>query len=504
MPMNQYLLGLDVGTTSIKAALFQTDGRLVAVQNENYTLLTPRPDYVELPPQTYWETLCKLVRRLLGAAKAEANEVLSLAISSQGETLVCLDAQGQPTRDAIVWMDNRSEREAAQLRVRFDKRTVYEKTGQSEIAATWTATKIAWLRNHQPEIFEKTRYFLLLESYLLYRLTGRYVCEPNLLCSSLLYDIQNHCWWSELLEELGIGEVRLPEVLPCGKAVGTLQREAADQLGLSDQTLVCMGAMDQTCGVLGAAGISPGSVTEATGSCIAVCANLEEFLPYEEGRPVTCQNHVLPGRYMVLLSTQTAGMVLKWFAKNFYPAEAKEFSNPFQRIDQEAEQIAPGCDGLLMLPHLSGAGNPEYNPAARGVFYGITMAHGRPHFARAILEAVSFMLRRNLEQLESLGISFQTLSSMGGGAQSPLWCSIKADVTGKTIQAVGNPEAACWGAALLAGHGCGVFPDLEQAARQSLSTGRSYTPNPQNAAVYQDAYQMYLRLYDALYPLFSK
>lgn len=502
--MKQYLLGIDAGTTSFKAAVFQKDGSLVAVKSQNYTLLTPSPQFVELRVETYWETLCTLLHSLFEKAGISGEEIASLAISSQGETLVCLDKDGEPTYNAIVWMDNRSEEEADELRARFGKREVYEKTGQSDVVATWTATKILWLQKNEPDVFQKTAQFLLLEDYLIYRLTGKFACEKNLLCSSLLYDIQKEEWWEEMLSAIGIDEQRLPQVYQSGQKIASVQGKAAKETGLSVETLVCAGALDQTCGIIGAGNVRAGIITETTGSCLAVSANLDKFVPYDEEHPITCQNHAMEGRYVVLLSTQTAGMVLKWFANNFYKAEKESVKNVFAFIDEEAEQAPAGCEGLLMLPHLTGAANPEFDPNARGVFYGITMGHERGHFARAILEAVSYMLRRQLEQIEGIGIPFDTVYSMGGGASSPLWSQIKADVTQKEIRIIENPETACLGAAILAGVGCGVFQSIEEAASELGAHKVSYAPDSGLQEVYDSMYQRYIALYEALKPVFKQ
>lgn len=499
-----YLLGIDAGTTSLKAAIFREDGTLAASDVEDYVLLTPEANQVEFPAEGYWEHLCRLTKRLLREAGTAPEEILSLAISSQGETLICLDEEGKPLRPAIVWLDNRSGQEAAEMEARFGLEDIYQRTGQPECVSTWTATKIAWLRRNEPQVYEKTAKFLLLEDYLLYRLTGKYVCEENLLASSLLYDINRRCWWKEMLEYLGIGEERLPQVLPCGTLVGRVTKQAAEETGLSEKILAATGAMDQTCGIVGTGRIAPGEVTETTGSCLAVCANVEQFIPYSRERRITCQNHAVPGRYVVLLWSQTAGMVLKWYVKEFYQEDKAEGSEGFAMADKEAAMVNPGCDGLVMLPHLSGASNPEYNSKAKGVFYGVTLKTGRPHFSRAILESVAFMLRRNLEQIEELGQPVHVIYSMGGGSKSPIWNQIKADVTGKMVETLNTRDSACLGAAVLGAVAAGLYPDVDSAAAGLVRPGERFAPCPQNRAVYDQNYKNYLDLYDALEPLFAR
>lgn len=502
--MAHYLLGIDAGTTSFKMALFTEEGTAVHIVKEEYVLLTPKNGWVEYDAENYWTLFCRLLNRLIMESKVHPEEILSLSISSQGETLICLDEDGQPLMNAIVWLDNRSEKEADEIRSRFGKRAVYEKSGQGDVTATWPATKILWLRKNRPDVFMKTQKYLLLEDYLIFRLTGSCVCEENLWASSLLYDINQDCWWEEMLGFLGITKNRLPIRKACGQPVGPVAKQAADETGLASGTLVVTGALDQTCGAVGSGKIFPGEVTETTGSCLAVSANLEHFVPYREGFPLTCQNHAVRGRYTILLWSQTAGMVLKWYAGCFLKKEMQDGENIYGLIDREAERTAAGSEGLLMLPHLSGASNPEYNSRARGVFYGMTLGHERKHFSRAILESVAYMLRRNVEQIEGLGQKVSGIYSMGGGSGSDIWCQIKADVIGKKVETIPEKECACLGAAILAGVGAGVFSDIDSAVRKLSGEGRLFMPKQENRAVYDSAFAAYIDLYNSLVPMFHK
>lgn len=493
-------LGIDAGTTSIKGALFTPQGEMLSVGHVDYTLNTPAPGQVELSPDTYWDALCSLTRTLPEKAGQSPRDVLALAISSQGETLICLDKNGQPVMDAIVWLDNRSTVEAQEAQDQIGTKKVYERTGQGEIAATWTATKIRWLKKNHPEIFAKVDCFMLLEDYLLYRLTGERVAEKNLLCSSMLYDIHKEIWWDESLAYAGITENQLPAVLNCGERVGTLTAQAAQDTGLDIKTLAVTGALDQTCGILGAGLVKTGMVTEMTGSCLAVSALLDQFPPYVEGQRLTCQNSVIPGRYIALLFSQTAGMALKWMANTLYP-DAPAGAARFDYVTAEAKKVAAGSDGLLMLPHLAGAANPEFNPHACGVFFGITLAHTRGHFARALLESVAYMLRRNLDMVDELGLDYSGVYSLGGGSVSPLWGQIKADVIGKTMLPLkADIEYACRGAAGLAAVGYGFYKNVDAAA-DALRVQPTRQHEPLANFVYEDGYRRYKQLYSLLLPM---
>ncbi|MCR4621146.1 MAG: hypothetical protein K5663_03605 [Clostridiales bacterium] len=501
--MSCYLMGIDAGTTSFKGALFDEKRRLIASHRLDYTLLTPAPDQVEYPAEEYWKRFAEVSRALLEKANAAPEEIEALAISSQAETLIVLDENDRPMGNAIVWLDNRAVKEADELKAVFGCRAVYERSGQADMVATWPASKILWLRRNRPELFKKAGKYMLLEDWLIFRLTGRFAGEPNLWASSAILDIHTAEWWPEMLSETGVTREQLPELLPCGTRVGTVRAEAAEQTGLARSTVVVAGALDQTCNTIGAGVTLPGSVCETTGSCLAVSATLPYFVPWHENRPVTCQNHAVPGRYTVLLWSQSAGMVLKWFAKEFYPEFSTDLDAAFARMNLDAASVPAGCDGLTMLPHLNGASNPEFDPRAKGVFCGVTLRHSRAHFTRAIMEAVAFMLRRNTDQLCSLGTRFDTLYSMGGGARSPQWMSIKASVTGCRMIPLIASESGCLGAALLAGVGVGRFPDIDTAAHGLAVQGDAIMPDPSLKPCYDEAYGRYLALYEALKPYFA-
>lgn len=499
--MKCYLLGLDAGTTAFKAALFDDQKNQIAVARHDYTLSTPATDIVEFPADAYWDILCKLIRELLEKAQIDEMDIRGLALSSQGETLICLDESNRPLGSAIVWLDNRATVQAEALRSQFGREQVYTITGQADMLATWPAAKILWLRENRPDIFRLTKKYLLLEDYLLFRLTGKWVGEANLWASSAMLNIHTSQWWPDMLQALDISPNQLPQILPCGTAIGALTSEAMQATGLSENTLISTGALDQTCNAIGCGLSTPGMICETTGSCLAVSAVLDAFVPYQPNVQITCQNHALPGRYTVLLWSQSAGMTLKWFAKNFYP-ECAELEQAFTQINRDAASIDMGCNGLTMLPHLTGAANPEYDSYARGVFCGATLEHGRAHFARAIMEAVACMLRRNLDQLESIGIHFDRIFSMGGGANSPIWLKIKADITHKRIRPLRADESACLGAAILAGVGAGVYESIDWTP-DTLYKNTEIQPEEREFIAGDNLYCRYMDLYDSLKNYFS-
>ncbi len=488
-------LALDIGTTAVKAALFDADGRTLAEHGAPYDLLTPGPDQVELDPETYWRGAVRAARAVLRDAGAPPERVGCVGVTSQGETLIAVDAAGRPLRNAIVWLDNRSGEEARAIEDAFGVERVHRRTGQQEIVPSWTATKILWLRRREPETFEKAARFLLAEDYVLFRLTGEFVTDRGLNPSTLYYDLIEGEWWGEMLDFLGIGPERLPRLAGPGGLAGELAESAARDLGLAPGTPVATAPIDQVTAAAGAGNVAPGIVTETTGTALAICATVDRPL-LDPQRRMGLYAHARPGHYALLPWAPAAGMVLRWFRDEMGGGRDEA------ALIAEAEAVPPGAEGLVLLPHLCGAGCPEMNPKARGVFWGVGAHHKRAHFTRAILESVAFMLRENLECLRALGAPVRELRSLGGGARSEAWLRIKADVCNMPVHVMQCRESAALGAAMLAMTATGAFASLDEAQARMARVARVIEPTAE-ADAYDAPYQRGLELYKNVQHLFT-
>lgn len=502
----EYILSVDLGTTAIKVAVVNSEGRLLSTSTQEYTLLTPTTLAVELEVETYWRAFKAGVAHVLEASSVDPSKIRALGISAQGETLILTDQSGQPLRNAIVWMDNRAQEEAEILSGEFSKREIYQTSGQVSIVPTWPAAKMLWLRRNEPEVFSRIEKILLVEDYFIYRMTGKYAAEGSLLCSTVYWDIIHKTWWKDMLQYLKIDEGQLPEIRESGEPIGPMLPDIAKELGLSPEIVVCTGALDQAAGAIGVGNIKPGIFSENTGAALAICATVDRPFMDPSGR-IPCHYHAIPDTYMAHTFT-TGGMVLKWFRDAFCEPEIAvgrlSGLDPYELLGQAASRVAPGADGLVMLPHLGGAMAPEDNPKAKGVFYGMTLRHGKGHFARAIMEAIASIVRRNIDVIDDMHIEVKEIRCLGGGSKSAIWNQIKADLTGRPVVTMKSEEAACLGAAIVAGVGIGMFSSLESACDKMVAVKDRYAPNPEVRETYEKSYKKYVELYDALVGLFAK
>ena len=460
----KYLLGIDIGTTSLKAVVFSEDATPLKTVKKDYTLIS-KGDFVEFPADTYWKMLLETLEEMTAEY-----DIYAMSIDTQCETMIVTDENGTPLDNAIVWLDNRATAQAEKIKAKFGEQKVYEVTGQPEITATWPASKLLWIKEKKPELFKEIKKVFLLEDYLLYKLTGQFITEETLQSSTIYFDVKKRVWWKEMLDFIGISEDCFPKVLKSAVYVG-------DYKGIK----VVTGAIDQIAGAIGVGIVQKGIVSEMTGTTMVVFIPSDEMPSYNPESKVPCHINY-DGKYCLLSWTATAGIALKWFKNNF----CEEYD--FKQLDELAKQVPAGSAGLTFLPYLCGATIPTYNPNAKGVFYGFTMEHTRSHAVRSILEAIACMLKSNFEYLN---VDCKEVRATGGGAQSPLWCQIKADMTGKTFVTLENEETACLGSAILAGVATGVFESVEKAVEKAVKLKKVYKPSGTD---YTECYRRYCEL----------
>ncbi|MBE6391686.1 MAG: hypothetical protein E7042_05740 [Lentisphaerae bacterium] len=487
-----YYLGLDMGTTGVKAAVFDNSGNMAGVGLTEYTLETPAPDIVELDAEIYWQSAKSAISEAIGQAGIAPADIRSIAITGQAETLIMVDENGKPLRKAIVWLDNRAAAEAKELEERFGSDALFRLSGQTEMLPCWPAPKILWYRRHEPELFAVTAKYLMVEDFIAFRLTGKYFTCSGLLPSALYYDIRTNSYDQPMLEALGITPDQLPELKNSGEASAVC---IANDSPVSAGTVIAAAPIDHVCGNLGSGCSGEGMISETTGCTLALCAAFDKII-YDEEKRLSTYMGFDPGSYVLLPWAPTAGMLLKHFRDEF------SGGMDFKTFDAEAAAVAPGSDGLILLPHCAGAVSPDCNPHARGVAWGITLAHKRGHFARAIMESVAYLLKDNVEALRSMGCNIREIRSLGGASKSKLWLQIKADVLNLPVTVTECAEATSLGAAILGAVACGDFPDTASAVAAMVKVACRVEPG-NAAASYIKPFEKYRQLNKLLLPTFG-
>ena len=492
------ILTFDVGTTSTKGSLFNETLQVVASCEQEYTVLTPENDYVEMDPCVYWDTFKWITGNLL--THVDAEEISVVSITTQGETFIPVDRAGKPLYNAIVWLDSRAKNEAFDISQKFDDDRFYRTFGMPNVSAAMPVAKLLWFMRNCRDLYEKTYKFLLLEDYLIYKLTGLFVSEESLLSSTGYFDINENRYSREMLEICNIDEDKLPMIVKSSTSVGNISSHVAKETGLSPKTTVATSAMDQISSAVGIGNILPGRISETTGTALVVSATVQ--LPnYDNAMKVPYYRHYHDG-YICMPYSSTAGILVKWFKDNFLDslvAEGKKQNrSPYDLMDKLAENVPAGSNGLITLPHFAGRCSPRFDPDATGVFYGVGLQSRREHFIRSIYEGVGFVLRENLEFLEMNGIKSDVLYSVGGGSQSALWTQIKSDICRKEIVVPEIYQTTSVGAAILGGVSAGIFSDVAQAC-SCLKYASEFHPNEKNAMIYDDLFDTYLKLNQKLF-----
>lgn len=493
------LLTFDVGTTSMKAALFSERFEVLDTFHSEYELLTPQKDWVELDPDVYWNKLKAAIGSFLSRG-TDRKGIKVITITTQGETLIPIDINGTPLDNAMVWIDNRAKAEADFLNEAFNQDEYYRTTGMPDLTPAAPIAKILWIKNNKPELYERTHKFLLIEDYLIFKLTGKLVSEQSLLSSTGYLNINTGAYWREILDAAGISIGKLPQILPCATVVGNVTNTAAIETGLDTTTVVSTGAMDQISSAVGAGNIMPGIITETTGTALVIAATVERP-NYDNSEKILIYRH-FNGNYIYLPYCQTAGIILKWFKDEFLESLIdKNIQNNvsvYKLVDELAGQINAGADGLILIPNFAGKLSPDYNPNVKGIFYGIGLDSKKGHFVRAILEGVAYMLKENVDFISRLGIMANEVRSLGGGSNSSLWSQIKADVLNKEVLAMENPETTSLGAAIMGALSIGLYETVGEICEKYVATKEKFGPNKQNRIAYEKGYRLFTTVYDRL------
>ncbi len=491
------LLGIDVSTTATKAVLVDEGGRQVGAAASTYELSTPQPLWAEQDPELWWTAARQSIAEVLATAGVEAAAIRGIGLTGQMHGLVLLDERGVVLRPAILWNDQRAAAQCEQMRQRLGLEELVRITGNDAFPG-FTAPKLLWVREHEPEIYRRVRQVLLPKDYVRFRLTGEYATDRAGAGGTLLLDLAARDWSHELLEAFDIPADWLPPTHEGTEVTGRVSAAAAAATGLAAGTPVVGGGGDQAAQAVGVGAVTPGVVALTLGTSGVVFAAAASPLVEARGR-LHAFPHALPGVWHVMGVMLSAAGSLRWYRDTLAPESG------YDALLREAAAVEPGCEGLIFLPYLSGERTPHADPAARGAFVGLTLRHGRPHLTRAVLEGVACGLRDNLALMAEVGLAHvRELRISGGGARSPLWRQILADVLGLDLVAVESGEGAALGAALLAGIGAGVWSSPAAACAAAVKRGETTRPDRVAHETYETVYRRFRGHYVALRPLFAE
>ncbi len=490
-----YVIGCDVGSQSLKGVLVDTEGANVADATASYELSFPQPGWAEQDPDDWLRALRAVVSALLERGGIAAADVGALGLASQVDGVVAVDARGRHLRPTIVWMDRRAEAQRRALGERIPAQRIFDITGLN-LDSSHVAPKILWLRDEEPEAYRDASAFLLPGSYLVYRLTGEMVVDYSNASSTMLYDVRSKDWAAEMLSAADLDPVRLGRVAPADEVAGVLTEDAAREVGLEPGTKVVVGCGDEHGACLGAGLVVPDLICDITGTAEPVCAAADEPV-FDETGLVETHAHADSRLWLIENPGFVSGGSIRWYSDNVARAG-------YDEMTREAVGVPPGSEGLVFLPCLSGAMTPTWNGNARGVFHGLSMRHRLAHMTRAVFEGCSFGFRDVVDRFGEMGIGGEEVRVVGGGADSPFWCQIKADATGRTLRALKSREATATGAAMLAGVAEGTYASLDAAAEGLVELGAGYEPNDADRTAYDEAYGLYRAAYAALEPVFDR
>lgn len=489
--MDEFLLGIDIGTSGCKVALFRPDGTVCAQATGEYAVDYPHPGWAQQHPDAWWNAACAAIRRVLAESGAAPSAIRGVGVDGQSWSAIAVDAQGNVLAPTPIWTDVRAAEICERLKERVTEEELFALNG-NPLQPSYTLPKILWYKEHQPEVYNRARWILQSNGYFVFRMTGKPSQDMSQGYGLSCFDMRCRCWNLGIAQRVGIREELLPPLYECHQVVGTIQEKAAAETGLAVGTPVVAGGLDAACGTLGAGVVKPGQTQEQGGQAGGMSLCMDQFAA-DKRLILGC--HVAPGMWLLQGGTTGGGGALKWLRETCCP------DLTFAQMSELAAATPPGSGGVIFLPYMAGERSPLWNPHAKGVFFGLDYAKGRGHMIRAVMEGVAYALRHNLETAEAAGARAGTLRAMGGSANSLVWTQLKADVTGHVIEVPASDTATTLGAAILAGVGAGVYASFEEAVDRTVTVKRVHQPDASLKQTYDEGYRRYLELYTRLEPM---
>ncbi|MBT5019807.1 MAG: xylulokinase [Planctomicrobium sp.] len=494
-------LGIDIGTSGTKTLAIRETGEILASATVEYPLYSPHPGWSEQDPEDWWKGSAESVRLVLQRGGISPEDVKGIGLSGQMHGSVFLDQDGKVIRRALLWNDQRTAQECAEIEERAGGREALIGMVANPALTGFTAPKILWLRNHEPQNYERVRQILLPKDYVRYRLTGEYASEVSDASGTLLLDVKARAWSKELLSKLEIAPELLPKVYESEEVSGTLTSAAAELLGLPAGVPVVGGGGDQAASAIGNGIVSRGTISATMGTSGVVFAHSDE-VQIDAGGRIHTFCHAVRGKWHVMGCVLSAGGSFQWYRNQFGQAESSAAAamgvDPYELLTKQAANAPAGSEGLFFLPYLTGERTPHADPNARGAWVGMSLRHGKSHFARSVMEGATFAMRDCLELIREMDIPVNQIRLSGGGARSQFWKQLQADIYGQEVVTINAEEGPAYGVALLAAAGTGAYQDVVEACNATISIVTETKACEKTQATYQQAYPIYQQLYRSL------
>ncbi|MEX2175030.1 MAG: xylulokinase [Pirellulaceae bacterium] len=490
-------LGVDIGTSGTKTLAIDQRGKLLADASQSYPCYFPQPLWSEQDPEDWWQATVATIKAVVKKAKLKAADVKAIGLSGQMHGSVFLDKSGKVIRKALLWNDQRTAAECAEIERRAGGRKKLIQLVANPALTGFTAPKILWLRNNEPRNFEKTVHVLLPKDDVRRRLTGELATEVSDASGMLLLDVAQRTWSKKLLEKLELDESLLARCYESEEITGKLRPTIAKELGLSTDCIVVGGAGDCAANAVGTGVVTGGTLSNSIGTSGVMFVHSDEMQVDPLGRLHTfC--HAVRGKWHMMGVTLAAGGSLQWFVEQVCKDAAGKGKDGYELLTAEAANAPPGSDGLFFLPYLAGERTPHADPLARGAFVGLTMSHTRGHLVRSVMEGVAYSLREGLAIIRELDVPVKQIRASGGGGKSPLWRQIQADVFGQDVVTINAEQGPGYGVALLAAVGAGAFKNVEEACAATIRVAGKTQYDKRAAKIYDRAFPIYQRLYQSL------
>ena len=503
------LMGIDVGTTGCKVALFDESGTLLEVTSREYEVLIPYPNWAEQDVEYVWLLVQDAIREIIAISTEDAvctEQIGAIGLSVQGEAVLPVNTSGRALQYAILGMDTRTDAQNMQLREQVGAREIFEHTGMP-LHTSNTLPKLMWLKEHEPDIWRTADKFLLYEDFFVQKMTGSAYISHCLASRTQLYETCANKWSERLMGLLDLKPGRLAQIHPSGTPVGRMLPDLAADLGFSTSPLIVAGGHDQACGALGVGLTQPGQAMVSTGSAevVEVVSDTPSLNTQLYQGNMSVYKHTVPDRFLTMTLNHSGGLVLRWFRDTLGQLEVKQSQDRgLDAYDLLLNQASSEPTGLLWLPHFAGSGTPTFDTASKGAVLGLNFSTTKADLARAVLEGLCYELQVNLDVLKQGGVHIDELRAIGGGAKSPMWLQLKADITGIPVVVPRVTEAACWGAALLAGVGAGVYSSVTAASEEFVELTAKYEPDSGRSKQYAEIFEIYQDLYPTVKDLLHR